>query len=276
MSAEQTDDALVEWANERREYVTSPVGNLALVDFQSVGASEQKVRGFPAVVWRNDDEAGVRIRPTAHGVRLLRNTGESVEVTEEIFFERLQASGYPLLQAGHHTIDAFSLDGSDYELRVYDSHSQKLHNFEDIARYDYDPQLIIQAELDSFAATEQVAWEFTRATDTGHTKSVPGVVRATIGGDNYEFTVFQDGDYLVLVFADGTSGSESYAPGRFLRFAPPAHTSKKVELDFNRAIIPPCGFSDFYSCPIPPVENRVRAAIRAGEQRVIWKNDAVA
>src|SRR5699024_1032 len=154
----------------------------------------------------------------------------------------------------------FSLDGSDYELRIYDTSSEKLHNFADIQRYDYNSDLVVAATLDSFESTAQIPWEFSRSTDTGHTKSVPGVIRASIADEEYEFTAFADGGYLVLVFADATTGAESYAPGRFLRFAPPVDGSNTVELDFNHAIIPPCGFSDFYSCPIPPAENRVRAA----------------
>ncbi|MGO1435069.1 MAG: DUF1684 domain-containing protein [Canibacter sp.] len=264
-------EALLKWADERRQYVTSRVGNLALVDFQPVGSSAETVRGLPAEVWRDEDEAGVHVRPTGDGLRLLTRDGESLSVTDHVFVDRLGASGYPLLQAGQRTVDVFSLDGSDYELRIYDAGSDKLRSFADIARYEYHPDLVIRAQLDSFESTAQIPWEFSRSTDTGHTKSVPGVVRAQIDGESYEFTAFADGGYLVLVFADGTTGAESYAPGRFLRFAPPEDGSTAVELDFNHAIIPPCGFSDFYSCPIPPAENRIRTAIRAGEQKVVWK-----
>ena len=260
------------WARDREEAVAGPVGNLALVAFQSVGPAPAAVDGMPAEVWRVGDEAGVRVRPTGEGLELaLDDPSDWRPVTGETLVPRLGSTGVPLLRAGERTADAFSLDGSDYELRLYDGRSEKLGAFAGIDRYEYDPAWRLTGRLEAYAETAQVPWAFTRSTDTGHTKTVPGTVAVEIDGVPAAFTAFADGGHLVLVFADGTTGRESYAPGRFLRFAPPASGEGEVELDFNRAFIPPCGFSDFYSCPIPPAENRVSAPIRAGERRVRWR-----
>ncbi|MEI2775114.1 MAG: DUF1684 domain-containing protein [Tetrasphaera sp.] len=105
--------------------------------------------------------------------------------------------------------------------------------------------------------------------DSGHAKSVPGRLCVDVGGAAYDMTIFADGDSLVLVFADATTGAESYAPGRFLRMDPPGRDGV-LTVDFNLAFVPPCGFSDFYSCPIPAPQNRLPLPIRAGEQRVRW------
>lgn len=259
------------WAAGRGQGVTSPVGNLALVTFQPLGGDAAAIPGLPAVAWRSADDVGAWVAPTGEGLEIATTDPEVwVPVTDAVFVDRLGASGLPLIRAGSRTADVFSLDGSDYELRLYDTASEKLSSFDRIDTYDFDPAWRVTGTLDAYSENAQVPWEFTRSTDTGHTKTVPGVIRARIGETDYEFSAFADGGHLVLVFADGTTGSESYAPGRFLRFAPPPSGSDGVELDFNRAFIPPCGFSDFYSCPIPPAQNRVSVPIRAGEQAVRW------
>lgn len=69
---------------------------------------------------------------------------------------------------------------------------------------------------------------------------------------------------LHFVIADQTSGRETYGGGRFLFV--PAATDGKLQLDFNRAINPPCAFTAFAVCPLPPAENRLPCAIMAGEK----------
>lgn len=72
------------------------------------------------------------------------------------------------------------------------------------------------------------------------------------------------GDELVSVFfTDLTTGSETYAVGRYVDPEPAG--SGLFVLDFNRAYNPACAFSDHYNCPIPPDANHLNAAIRAGE-----------
>jgi uncharacterized protein (DUF1684 family) len=68
---------------------------------------------------------------------------------------------------------------------------------------------------------------------------------------------------LFLIFRDATSGRETYGAGRFL-----GATLKgdRVLLDFNRAYNPPCAFTAFATCPLPPPANRLEVEIRAGER----------
>lgn len=71
-------------------------------------------------------------------------------------------------------------------------------------------------------------------------------------------------DPLQFVIADLTSGKESYGGGRFLFVDAPRGTA--LTLDFNQAINPPCAFTPFAVCPLPPAENRLTVAIAAGEK----------
>ncbi len=72
-------------------------------------------------------------------------------------------------------------------------------------------------------------------------------------------------DYLFVPFTDATTGDESYGSGRYLEFYKKDIVSGIVQLDFNKAYNPYCAYSPDYKCPIPPKENRLSAAIRAGE-----------
>lgn len=70
---------------------------------------------------------------------------------------------------------------------------------------------------------------------------------------------------LFLMFADGTTGHETYGAGRYLYTALPR--DGRVRVDFNRAINPPCAFNDFATCPLPPPQNRLALRIEAGEKK---------
>lgn len=66
-----------------------------------------------------------------------------------------------------------------------------------------------------------------------------------------------------LFFTDATTGKETYSVGRYLEAEP--RPDGLYVLDFNRCYNPACAYSDHYNCPIPPQENRLKVAIRAGE-----------
>jgi uncharacterized protein (DUF1684 family) len=107
--------------------------------------------------------------------------------------------------------------------------------------------------------------------DNGRTRdlAVPGRIDVEIGGTVYGLHAFDDGGTLLLVFADPTNGVETYGAGRFLfvqRDADRYAAEGEVTLDFNRAFVPPCGFSDQYNCPFPPPSNRITVPVRAGEK----------
>lgn len=72
-------------------------------------------------------------------------------------------------------------------------------------------------------------------------------------------------NYLLIPFTDATNGKSTYGGGRYIDFEIPA--SSEVTLDFNLAYNPSCAYSSRFDCPIPPRENRLKTAIKAGERR---------
>jgi uncharacterized protein (DUF1684 family) len=94
----------------------------------------------------------------------------------------------------------------------------------------------------------------------------PGLVEFQRDGQTYRIEAIDEGDgRLFLVFADRTNGHGSYGAGRFL-YAETPDASGKVVIDFNQSYNPPCAFTSFATCPLPPPENRLDVAITAGEK----------
>ncbi len=95
----------------------------------------------------------------------------------------------------------------------------------------------------------------------------PGTAVFTVDGKEYRLTpVLEEGSPdLFFVFGDQTNRNETYGAGRFLYADPAKHGT--VVLDFNRAYNPPCAFSAFATCPLPPKQNRLALRVDAGEKR---------
>jgi uncharacterized protein (DUF1684 family) len=94
----------------------------------------------------------------------------------------------------------------------------------------------------------------------------PGQVAFAVAGETYHLEAFlesPDAKQLFFMFRDGTSNKTTYGVGRYLYTDLPR--DGHVVLDFNRAMNPPCAFTSFATCPLPPAANRLTVAIAAGE-----------
>lgn len=96
---------------------------------------------------------------------------------------------------------------------------------------------------------------------------IPGIAKFEINGEKIELYPIMDGDELFFIFRDQTSGKETYGAARFLYAEKPINGI--VILDFNKAINPPCAFTHFATCPLPPPQNILKVAIRAGELKPV-------
>jgi len=94
-----------------------------------------------------------------------------------------------------------------------------------------------------------------------------GSLEFTLKGQPLKLTTFVEvatPDHLFVAFSDLTSGTETYAAGRYVDIG---HNSTGIyEIDFNRAYNPYCYYNESYECPYPPAENRLKIPIRAGER----------
>lgn len=94
----------------------------------------------------------------------------------------------------------------------------------------------------------------------------PGTVVFAVGGKAYRLEAMLESDdakELFFIFKDETSNKTTYGAGRYLYT--PLSKNGRVDLDFNKAKNPPCAFTDFATCPLPPAGNRLTLAVTAGE-----------
>lgn len=152
-------------------------------------------------------------------------------------------------------------------LRVRDSESAARRNFTGIERFPFDPSWHIVA--DWVPNPTPRPFDIQTVIGTVEVMPSPGYARFVRDGREYQIhPVIEKGeDDLFIIFADRSSGRETYGPGRFFYAAWPK--DGKIVLDFNRAYNPPCAFSEFSTCPLPPPENRMDTFVRAGEKKFV-------
>jgi len=155
-------------------------------------------------------------------------------------------------------------------LRVKDSTAERLANFAGIEYFPIDPSWRIEAQWVPFDPPRQV--DITNMLGQTEPAPVPGKAVFTRAGRTFELLPIDEGpgEPLFFVITDLTAGSETYEASRFLYADPPK--DGKVILDFNRAQNPPCAFTPFATCPLPPRENRLPIAVTAGEKNYRGKH----
>ena len=136
--------------------------------------------------------------------------------------------------------------------------------FTGLQYYDENTALALELEPETFAQQELIEMQ----TSTGNVATYMRWARISfeVGGEPAELTVFRDAQSgaLFLPFQDANAGGETYGAGRYLDMEP--GEDGRLLVDFNYAYNPYCAYNERWSCPIPPPENRLRVAIRAGEK----------
>jgi uncharacterized protein (DUF1684 family) len=159
----------------------------------------------------------------------------------------------------------------EHGIRRWDAASPAIRHFVTIDAFAYDPDLVLEATLRARPEPKRVPFEHLR--DNGRTRdlAVPGDIRLSYQGVDYVLDAFDDDGTLLLVFGDATNGVDTYGAGRFL-FVERQPGTDRVVLDFNRAFVPPCGFSAEYNCPMPPRQNRFPGRLEAGEKLPVFRD----
>jgi uncharacterized protein len=148
-----------------------------------------------------------------------------------------------------------------FGVRVKDNQSQSRKEFAGLKWYPPDPSWRIRAKFMPWDKPRVLTFD----TEVGvkEKDESPGYVTFTRGGKEYRLEPVKDGDQLWFVMRDQTSGKTTYAASRFL-YAPMPKDGY-VDLDFNKAENPPCVFTAYATCPLPPPQNRLSLAVTAGE-----------
>ena len=154
--------------------------------------------------------------------------------------------------------------GGHYLVRLRDTEHPARQSLRQIPYFPIDTAWRFQATFHPYDTQRTI--QLPNALDMIVDNQSPGYIRFDHLGQSYELIALDGGpDELFLLFYDETSGLETYGGGRYLYVDKPV-SGNQITLDFNKAYNPPCAFTTFATCLLPPLENRLPFAITAGEK----------
>jgi len=154
--------------------------------------------------------------------------------------------------------------GNRYGLRVRDKNSPARLHFKGLKWFPARENYRIIATFTAYDEPKEI--RIMNVLGDELKLKTPGLLTFTLNGQKFELRpVIEDEKKLFIIFRDLTAAKTTYPAGRFLYADLPK--DGKVVLDFNRAENPPCAFTEFATCPLPPRQNFMNTAINAGEMR---------
>jgi len=149
-------------------------------------------------------------------------------------------------------------------IRVRDSVSPNRVQFKGLQYFPVRPDWHIQARFEPYVPEHRIP--IVNILGMTEQMTSPGAIVFERDGRAWRLDAILEapGDSeLFVMFSDATSGKQTYGAGRFLYVGLP--NAERIEVDFNKAFNPPCAFTDFATCPLPPQQNQLTLAIDAGE-----------
>ncbi len=264
-------EAIEKWRNDREINLRKETGWLSLAGLfwlkegvNTVGAGKQfdvqltdnfKQGRFGEIEFRN----GVATLKVAGGVAATSD-GKPVSTIDLVSDEK----GKPTeIRVGSQMFYLIRREDR-FGIRLKDSQSKARLAFKGLNWFPVDESYRVSAQLDAYPEPKDVMVPNVLG---GHFKmKSPGRLRFTLQGKEYSLQpVLNDDGSLFLIFRDATNESETYGAGRFLDAD--KLVNGQTTLDFNKAENPPCAFSPYATCPLPPEGNDLSVAIKAGEKR---------
>lgn len=256
-AAPHTGGETAAWRVKREAELKADQGWLAVSGLPWLKEGETRLGSGP------DNEVRVADGPPLYGV--LVRTATKVELRPAEGSPRVLTPADPPFKAGRTFVQL--IRRSDLiGLRLWDPGNARKLAFHGLEWYEVKPQYRVRGRLipGEPGKTVRIANVIGQVNDYPS----PGVVRFELEGRALELTpVYETSakSELFYIFKDGTAGKTTYAAGRFTYSELPDKDGN-VTLDFNRAYSPPCAFTDFATCPLPPPQNRLDLAIEAGEK----------
>ena len=149
-------------------------------------------------------------------------------------------------------------------VRVRDSVSPERSEFHGLDYFAFRPDWAVDARFEPYVPSHEIT--IINILGMEVKMSSPGAAVFERDGQTWRLdTLLEEpgDDKLFVMFSDQTSGRETYGAGRYL-YAP-LPTGGRMHLNFNRAYNPPCAFTHFATCPLPPPQNQLALRVDAGE-----------
>ena len=151
-----------------------------------------------------------------------------------------------------------------YILRLANNESLVRQNFPGRIWYAVNEKFKVDAKFVAYPPGKKIP--IVNVIDEVSDEPCPGYVEFNLDGVTHKMDVVGDDTGLFFVMRDGTAGDTTYRPSRFLYVEQKPKPNQTFTLDFNRAYNPPCAFSEFTTCPLPPEQNIFKTRIEAGEK----------
>jgi len=164
----------------------------------------------------------------------------------------------------HGSLEWFIIKREDkLGVRLRDLESDNVKNFEGIDRYPVEYSWKIPAKFEAAREGEKI--NITNVLGQTTAEDLTGTYVFELDKKEYRLAATGKGKELFVVFGDSTNGKETYGAGRFIYIDRPDSTGMAF-IDFNKSYNPPCAFTEFATCPLPPKENILPVSILAGEK----------
>lgn len=259
-----------EWRSARLASLTKPNGWTTLIGLfwleqgrQSFGSGANHTIKFPAGpsdmgFFEVDTVVRVILEPDA-GILVDGNVIDSLTLQDDL-------SGQPTMlqwQSYHWFIIK---RGDKYGVRLRDTLAPGRFSLKSLPHYEVDKKWQVEAKF--IPADSGYAIPITNMVGQTEQNLVPGHVEFSWAGETYRLAALPGGDHeYFIIIADETTGVETYGGGRYL-YIPKADAQGRTVIDFNKAYNPPCVFSPYATCPLPPKENHLPFKVTAGEKNI--------
>jgi uncharacterized protein (DUF1684 family) len=262
------------WQSDRLASLTKDNSWLTLIGLFWLNESENKFGSDPKnpIVLPKDKAPGVAgsLWLEKGQVRLAARPGVEITagnklVTALDLKDDNDDSGPTILKLGSLLINVVKR-GDRIGVRVKDTESRTRREFKGLEYYPIDPKWRIEARFEPYQPPKTIP--ITNVLSMTDDETSPGALAFEVDGKTYRIDpILEKGetDWFVMI-ADETTGRETYGAGRYLYVSPP-DASGKVVIDFNKTYSPPCAFTNFATCPLPPRQNHLPFRIEAGEKK---------
>jgi hypothetical protein len=153
--------------------------------------------------------------------------------------------------------------GNRFGIRLKDKDSEARRNFQGTHWFPVAEEYRVTGKFVPYTPPKKIA--IPNILGDVEQEDSPGYVEFTLKGQRLRLDPVSEGHSLFFIFKDLTAGKETYPSGRFLYADMPQNG--QVVLDFNQAVDPPCAFTPYATCPLPPPQNHLPVRIEAGELR---------
>ena len=153
--------------------------------------------------------------------------------------------------------------GSRFGIRLKDKNSELREKFTGLKYFPIDERYRVKAKFVAYNPPRKI--KVPNILGDISNEPCPGYAEFSFNGHAYRLEPIVEDGLLFFIFKDQTSGKETYPAGGF--FYAEMSNNGEVILDFNKAFNPPCAFTPYATCPLPPAQNHLPLRIEAGELR---------